>query len=778
MKIVCVGGGPAGLYLAILMKKADPAHRITVVERNQPSDTFGFGVVFSDQTLSYLREADADSHAQITRQFAHWDDIAIHYRGELVTSTGHGFCGLSRQALLAILQQRGQELGVELRFEQELHGSDLDRYKDADLLLGTDGLNSTVRTHYEQEFGPQIDLRPNRFVWLGTTFPFKAFTFYFKQNAHGLWRVHAYRYAKDAPAGEPQSTFILECTDETFQRSGLSATDEAGTLAYCEQLFRDELAGHRLLNNRSIWRRFPTVRCHRWHYRNIALLGDAVHTAHFSIGSGTKLALEDAIALHDALRQHPDIATALAAYEAARRPVVESLQRAAQTSLEWFENTERYTGLPPLQFAFSLLTRSLRLTHENLRLRDPALIQRVDEQCAQAAVAQLGAAAPQANPATDRAPPCPMTTPAVRAKAPPPMFTKFRLRELTLANRVVVSPMCQYSAEDGDIAEWHLVHLGSRAVGGAGLVIAEMTDVSREGRITPGCAGLYAPEHATSWARVTTFVHRYSEAKVGIQLGHAGRKGATRILWEGEDVPLPASEAWPLLAASPLAWAPGSQLPRPMERADMDAVIADFVRATELAIEAGFDLIEVHMAHGYLLAGFLSPLTNQRRDEYGGSLENRARFPLEVLRAVRAVWPPERPLSVRISATDWAPGGTAAGESVATARLLKAAGADIVAVSTGQTIPGARPMYGRLFQTPFAEQIRLEAAIPTIAVGMISSYTDVNSIITAGRADLVALARAHLYDPYWTRHAAAEQEYELAWPQQYRSVARFRPRLK
>jgi len=784
MKIVCVGGGPAGLYLAILMKKADPAHRITVLERNQPSDTFGFGVVFSDQTLSYLREADADSYAQITRQFAHWDDIAIHYRGELLTSTGHGFCGLSRQALLSILQQRCQELGVELRFEQELHGSDLERYKDADLLLGTDGLNSTVRTHYEQEFGPQIDLRPNRFVWLGTTFPFAAFTFYFKENAHGLWRVHAYRYAPDAPAGEPQSTFIVECTDETFRRSGLSATDEAGTLAYCEELFRSELAGHRLLNNRSIWRRFPTVRCHRWHYRNIALLGDAVHTAHFSIGSGTKLALEDAIALHDALRHHPDIATALSAYEAARRPVVESLQRAAQTSLEWFENTERYTGLPPLQFAFSLLTRSLRLTHENLRLRDPALIKRVDEQCAQAAATQLATAEPQADPAIDRALPCahaphsPMTTPAVRAAAPPPMFTQFRLRGLTLVNRVVVSPMCQYSADDGDIDDWHLVHLGSRAVGGAGLVIAEMTDVSREGRITPGCAGLYTPAHATRWARVTEFVHRYSQAKIGIQLGHAGRKGATRLLWEGEDLPLPADESWPLLAASPLPWAPGSQIPRPMDRADMDAVTRDFVRATELAVEAGFDLIELHMAHGYLLASFLSPLTNQRRDEYGGSLENRARFPLSVLRAIRAVWPAERPLSVRISATDWAPGGTAAGEAVATARLLKAAGADIVAVSTGQTIPGAKPAYGRLFQTPFAEQIRLEAAIPTIAVGMISSYTDVNSIVAAGRADLVALARAHLYDPYWTRHAAAEQEYEVSWPQQYRSVARYRPRLK
>lgn len=773
MKIVCVGGGPAGLYLAILMKKQDPSHHITVVERNQPSDTFGFGVVFSDQTLSYLREADAQSHEQIIRQFAHWDDIAIHYRGELITSTGHGFCGLSRQVLLDILQRRCRELGVELRFEQELRASDLAAYRDADLLLGTDGLNSVVRAAYEAEFEPQIDLRPNRFVWLGTTFPFSAFTFYFNGNAHGLWRVHAYRYAPDAPAGEPQSTFIVECTEETFRRSGLDPADEAATLAYCEQLFERELQGHRLLTNRSIWRRFPTVRCRRWHHRNIALLGDAAHTAHFSIGSGTKLALEDAIALHAALRQHADIPSALSAYEAARRPVVESLQRAAQTSLAWFENTERYTGLPPLQFAFSLLTRSLRLTHENLRVRDPDLVARVDSRCAQDAAQQSGVRPlPRSVPSPQSAPhPSP-------PPPPPPMFTPFRLRELTLHNRIVVSPMCQYSAQDGEIDDWHLVHLGSRAMGGAGLVIAEMTDVSAEGRITLGCAGLYTREHAARWARVAAFVHRYSDAKLGIQLGHAGRKGATCLIWEGEDRPLPEAESWPLLAPSPLPWAAHNQVPRQMDAADMAAVTQDFVRATELAITAGFDLIELHMAHGYLLASFLSPLTNQRQDEYGGSLPNRARFPLAVLRAVRARWPAERPISVRISATDWTPGGMQGEDAVALARLLKDAGADIVSVSTGQTAPGAKPAYGRLFQTPFAEQIRLEAQIPTIAVGMISSYPDVNSIIAAGRADLVALARAHLYDPYWTRHAAAEQEYEIPWPPQYRSVARYRPRLK
>ena len=775
MKIVCVGGGPAGLYLAILMKKQDPSHRITVVERNQPSDTFGFGVVFSDQTLSYLRDADAESFEQITRQFAHWDDIAIHYRGELITSTGHGFCGLSRQVLLDILQRRCRTLGVELRFEQELHPTDLATYHSADLLLGTDGVNSTVRAAYAEEFGPQIDLRPNRFVWLGTTFPFAAFTFYFKENAHGLWRVHAYRYAPHAAEGEPQSTFIVECTEETFRKSGLDPANEAATLAYCEQLFASELQGHRLYKNRSIWRSFPIIRCRRWHHRNIALLGDAAHTAHFSIGSGTKLALEDAIALHAALRQKTDIPLALAAYEAARRPAVESLQRAAQTSLMWFEDTERYTGLMPLQFAFSLLTRSLRLTHENLRVRDPELVERVNRRCAEVAALQVASAAEPEGAAPSTAAVA-VTPPGPRV--PPPMFTPFRLRELTLPNRIVVSPMCQYSAQDGAIDDWHLVHLGSRAMGGAGLVIAEMTDISAEGRITPGCAGLYTREHAAGWARVADFVHRRSDAKLGIQLGHAGRKGATHLIWEGEDRPLPEAQSWPLLAPSALAWSAHNQVPRPMDAADMEAVIKDYVRATELAVEAGFDLIELHMAHGYLLASFLSPLTNHRQDEYGGSLQNRARFPLAVLRAIRAKWPAERPISVRISATDWMEGGMQGHDAVALAVLLKAAGADIVAVSTGQTVPGAKPAYGRLFQTPFAEQIRLEAQVPTIAIGMISSYPDVNSIIAAGRADLVALARAHLYDPYWTRHAAAEQEYEIPWPPQYRSVARYRPRLK
>ena len=772
MNITCVGGGPAGLYLAILMKKANPHSRITVIERNGPQDTFGFGVVFSDQTLLHLREADAPTYDAITQRFAHWDDIAVHFGqpGQVITSTGHGFSGLSRQVLLDILQARCQELGVQLQFNRDLKPGELEALRQScDLLVGSDGLNSLVRTHYESAFGLQLDLRPNRFVWLGTTFPFPAFTFYFKENQHGLWRVHAYRYAHDVPEGQPQSTFIVECTGDTFARSGLAEGDEQATLAYCEALFAAELGGHKLACNRSLWRRFPVVRCQRWQHQNVVLLGDAVHTAHFSIGSGTKLALEDSIALRDALLAHSGVPAALASYEAARRPVVESLQRAAQTSLEWFENTERYVHLPPEQFAFSLLTRSLRVTHENLRLRDAELLRRVDTLCASQAAAQSGVdpAAPAETPAA-----------AATSAPPPPMFTPFRLRELVLENRVVVAPMCQYSAEDGTVDDWHLVHLGSRAIGGAGLVLTEMTGISREGRISPGCAGLYRPEHVTGWQRIVRFVHQHSAAKIGLQLGHAGRKAATRLFWEGDNQPLPAAQAWPIVAASPLPYFPGSQVPAELDTAGMSQVIADYVRATHLAQEAGFDLIEVHMAHGYLLGSFLSPLTNLRSDEFGGSQAARARFPLQVLRAVRAAWPKERPISVRISATDWLPGGMTGAEAVVLARWLKEAGADIISVSTGQTMPQARPAYGRLFQTPYAEQIRLEANVPTIAVGMISSYSDVNSIIAAGRADLVALARAHLYDPYWTHHAAAEQDHPLPWPHPYGSVSQYKLRMK
>jgi len=749
MKIVSIGGGPAGLYFAILMKRANPANEVVVYERNQPDDTFGFGVVFSDATLGGFADADRPTYDAILASFAHWDDIDIHYRGAVVTSTGHGFCGMSRQRLLTIFQDRCRELGVELRFGVEV--PDPAEFADADLVFAADGVNSKVRERYADHFQPDIDWRPNKFAWLGTSFPFKAFTFYFKENEHGLWRVHAYRYEEGA------STFIVECTAETFERCGLDGASEDDTIAYMERLFVDELQGHPLKKNRSVWRNFPTIAIGRWTKDNIVLAGDAVHTAHYSIGSGTKLAMEDAIALRDAIVREPDLPTALRSYEQQHRPAVESLQRAAQVSLEWFENTERYMKLEPTQFAASLLTRSLRVTHDNLKLRDAEFGNRVESWFAAAAAEQSGRDVPS-------------------DPAPPPMFTPFKLRDLVIDNRVAVSPMCMYSADDGTVGDWHMVHLGSRAVGGAGLIIAEMTNVSAEGRISPGCAGLYKDEHTAAWKRIVDFVHANSAAKIGVQLGHAGRKGSTKRLWEGHDEPLDEGN-WPLLAASPLPYKPNSQIPKQMDRADMDRVRDEHVRAAQRADAAGFDLLELHCAHGYLLASFISPLTNRRTDEYGGDLTDRARYPLEVFDAVRAVWPAGKPMSVRISATDWADGGLTGEDAVALARMFKARGCDIIDVSTGQTVAEQQPSYGRLYQTPFSDRIRLEAEIPTMTVGNIKSYTDCNSILTAGRADMVVMARAHLCDPYLARHAAKASGFDMEWPKQYVAAASFEPRF-
>ena len=774
MRIVCVGGGPGGLYFATLMKKADPRHEITVLERNRADDTFGFGVVFSDATMAGIAEADSEAYGEIARQLVHWDDIEVNYRGERITSTGHGFSGMSRHTLLRVLQEQAQAVGVLLEYEREI--ASLDALSGADLIVASDGANSTVRRLLAADVGTAVDLRPNRFVWLGTTKPFPAFTFYFRRNEHGLWRVHAYQYAPG------HSTFIVECREETWRAAGMDRASEAETAAFLEQLFAEELAGHRLITNRSIWRQFPTIRTEPWSSGNVVLLGDAAHTAHFSVGSGTRMAMEDAVALRDALVgggadasrvgagfsgavtpadqvgagfSRP-ITAALQAYEAARRPQVESLQRAAQASLQWFEDTERYMDLDPVQFTFSLLTRSLRITHEDLRERDPAFLARVDASVAQQAAAQTRRHVPAA----------------------PPMFTPFRLRDVVIPNRVVVSPMCQYVADDGTVGDWHMVHLGSRAIGGAGLVMAEMTDVSREARISVGCAGLYKPEHAAAWKRVVDFVHRESPAKIGIQLGHAGRKGATKRLWEGDNEPLPDGQ-WPLVSASPIPYFPDrSPVPREMTRADMDDAIADYRHAAELARDAGFDLLELHMAHGYLLASFISPLTNTRADDYGGCLANRMRFPLEIFDACRAVWPDGKPMSARISAVDWAPGGMEPDDAVEVARLLKAHGCDVVDVSAGQTVPDQRPTYGRLFQTPFADRIRHDVGVATMAVGNISSYMDVNTIVAAGRADLCLLARAHLFDPYWTRHAAYMLGYALPWPDPYRSVERYNPRFE
>lgn len=751
MKVVAVGGGPAGLYLAILLKKSDPAREVVVLERNPPDATYGFGVVFSDATLGALADADPESHAAISDAFHHWDDIDVHYRGEVLTSTGHGFAGVERRRLLDILAARARDLGVDLRY-----GEDVDDpatlAAGADLLVAADGVNSAVRDAGPHAFSPAVEAHPNRFVWLGTTVPFPSFKFYFKWDDHGLWRVHAYRYADDA------STFIVETTAETLERSGLAAAAEADTLAFCESLFAEELSGHRLIANRSIWRSFPTLTCASWHRGRTVLIGDAAHTAHFSVGSGTRMAMEDAISLARAIDAGGDVEAALAAYEAERRPDVESLQRAARASLQWFEGTERYWGQEPLQFAFNLLTRSLRITHEDLKARDPAFTTRVDRWFAETAAAQSGAEVPLDPP-------------------PPPLFTPFRLGGLRLENRVVVSAMCQYRAEDGSPDDWHFVHLGSRAVGGAGLVIAEMTDVSREARISPGCAGLYLRRHVDEWRRIVDFVHRHSYAKIGIQLGHAGRKASTKLSWEGDSEPLEEG-GWETLAPSPLPWFPHSPVPRPMTRDDMDAVVDDFARAAGMADEAGFDLLEVHMAHGYLLASFISPATNRRDDEYGGTLANRMRFPLEALDAVRAAWPAQKPLSVRISAVDWVPDGMSIDDSVEVARMLAGHGVDLIDVSAGQTVPHQRPVYGRQFQTPFADRIRHEVGIATMAVGNISSYMDVNTILAAGRADLCAMARAHLWDPYWTRNAAWRLGWKLPWPDPYSSLDNYTPRFE
>lgn len=747
------------------MKRSGPAHDVIVLERNRPGDTYGFGVVFSDATLEELAAADRESYEAITRSFHHWDDIDIHYRGHRLTSTGHGFSGLARATLLEVLESRARELGVDLRCGVEVESEEA--YADADLVLAADGVNSRMRDRHAGAFGPRVDLRPNRFVWLGTTKPFPAFTFHFRETEHGLWRVHAYQYRPGGTGEEAVSTFIVEATEATWRAAGMDAASEEETVAFLEDTFREELDSHRLIANRSVWRSFPTVRNRSWRHGNIVLVGDAAHSAHFSIGSGTRLAMIDAISLHESLLAHDlAVAPALEAYETARRPEVESVQRAAQASLEWFEGTERFLETEPAQFAFNLITRSLRITHSNLALRDPEFTARVDRWFAERAAAGAAARA-GASPPGNVAP----------GPAPPPLLAPFRLRELELKNRVVVSAMCQYSAEDGTPDDWHLVNLGSRAIGGAGLVMSEMTDVSREGRISLGCTGMYAPAHVGAWRRIVDFVHRHSDAAIGMQLGHAGRKASTRLSWEGDNEPLEEG-GWPIMAASPVPWFEHSPVPREMTRRDMDRVTAEFRRAAEMSEEAGFDLLEVHFAHGYLLASFISPLTNLREDEYGGDVDGRLRFPLEVLAAVRSTWPAEKPISVRISAVDWAEGGMTADGAVEVARRLKDAGVDIIDVSAGQTVPWQEPVYGRQYQTPFSDRIRHEAGIATMAVGNISSFMDVNTILAAGRADLCCLARAHLWDPYWTRHAAYASGAPIPWPPQYSSLDGYTPRFE
>ena len=766
MRVAIVGGGPGGLFLAALLRRGRTRHEVTVWERNRIEDTFGFGVVFSEATEGAVADADPELQRAMAGQVARWGGIDVHFGGAVITSSGHGFSGISRRTLLQMLSDRARALGAVLREQSEAPPVDelLDTH---DVVVAADGVNSGIREARREQFGTTVDLRPNRFVWLGTSRPFPAFTFTFRRNAHGLWRAHAYEYARG------ESTFIVETTDAAWRSAGLENATEADTLAYCEALFSADLGRHRLVANRSLWRQFPTVRNTRWADGRLVLLGDAAHTAHFSIGSGTRLAMEDAIALARHLEEGSAPREALAAYETERRPGVESVQRAAQASLEWFEAAERYQELEPIQFAYSLLTRSLRIDHENLRLRDPHFVERVERWYAGRAFDQVTS---HESRVTSRDLAVLTRDSRLATRGPlPPMLTPFRLRDLVIPNRVVVSPMSQYSAVDGMPNDWHLVHLGSRVVGGAGLVICEMTDVSAEGRISPACPGLWRDDQAAAWRRITDFVHA-QDGLIGVQLGHAGRKAATKRIWEGDNQPL-AEGAWPIMSASPVPWKPENQVPREMTRADMDRVRDEFAAAAHRALEAGFDLLELHLAHGYLLASFISPLTNRRSDEYGGTLENRMKFPLEVVRAVRAAWPAERPLTARISATDWHPDGISADESVEVARLLARAGVDAVDVSAGQTTPDQRPVYGRAYQTPFADRIRHEAGVATMAVGNISTHQDVNAILAAGRADLVLMARAHLWDPYWTRHAAHALGHPLPWPPQYRTLDAYNPRV-
>jgi anthraniloyl-CoA monooxygenase len=743
MKIVCLGGGPAGLYFSILAKKASPSWDITVVERNRPDSTFGWGVVFSDKTMGGFRDADRETHAKITKSFRHWDDIDVYFKGRKFTSGGHGFCGIARMKLLQILQQRAAGLGIKLVFETEV--TDPQQYsRDNDLVIASDGAASITRRKFEEFLKPNIQVRKNRFIWLGSRKKLDAFTFDFKETEWGWFNLHAYRFDED------WSTFIVETPEENWRQAGIDKMDQPQSIAFCEKLFAERLDGNPLISNAkhltgsAVWLKFNRVLCEKWHHKNIVLIGDAAHTAHFSIGSGTKLAMEDAMSLARVLLDHSGpVGDALQRYQEEREIEALKLQSAARNRMEWFEQVERYVHLEPEQFTYSLLTGSQRIGHENLKLRDSHYVNGVEKWFA-------------ARSGIDR--------------AIPPMFTTFAVRGVSLKNRVIVSPMATYMADHGVPNDFHLVHFGARAMGGAAMVFTEMTCVSPDARITPACLGMWNDDQMNAWKRVVNYVHRYADAKMALQLGHSGRKGSTRRGWEGIDQPLESGN-WPLISASPLPYIDGvSQTPHEATRADMDRIRADFVAATQRGAAAGFDWLEVHCAHGYLLSSFISPLTNIRTDEYGGSLENRCRYPLEVFKAMRQAWPSDKPMSVRISANDWVPGGITPEDATEVARLFCAAGADMMDCSSGQVSRAEKPVYGRMFQVPFSDRIRNEVGIPTIAVGNIFEGDHVNTIIAAGRADLCAIARPHLADPAWTFHEAAKQGYtDVRWPDQYLS---------
>ncbi len=754
MKIVCLGGGPAGLYLAICMKLQNPSHEVQLYERNRPDDTFGWGVVFSDQTVENLTQADPVSARRIIDEFIHWDMIDCHFKGEVQRSDGHGFIGLGRKRMLQMLHERCRELGVELHFEAEFSPEDVNtRFADADVIVAADGLNSKIRNSDLETFECEIDVRSNKFVWLGTKQTFRdAFTFIFEETEHGWIWAHAYQFDQDT------STFIVECNPDVYDAFGFEHMSHQESAETCRRIFAAYLDGHELLTNSahirgSAWINFPAVLCRNWVKDDrIVLIGDAAHTAHFSIGSGTKLGLEDAISLAQHLNSGVSVPEALHAYQAEREVDALRLQSSARNAMVWFENVPRYArAFEPRQFYYSMLTRSQRVSHENLRLRDKAWLEGMEKHLARQVLGEQ----------------C--------DEAIPPMFLPWKLRDMSLINRVVVSPMSMYSAVDGLPDDWHLVHYGSLAKGGAGLVYTEMTDVSPEGRITPGCAGIWNDEQEAAWTRIVDFVHRHTKARFAMQLGHAGAKGATKEPWKWDpailDEPLPAAEQWPLLSASALPYDTYSPVPEAITRQQMDMVRDQFVESTQRAARAGFDMLELHAAHGYLISAFITPVQNKRTDEYGGSLENRLRYPLEVFRAMRAVWPADRPMSVRISAHDWmGEDGNTDDDAVAIARAFRDAGADIIDVSSGQVSHAAKPLPGRMFQTPLSDRIRNEGGMATMAVGNIYELDHVNSIIAAGRADLVCLARPHLADPNWTLRAAAEMGFRgtgVAEPHQY-----------
>ncbi|MGE5064770.1 MAG: bifunctional salicylyl-CoA 5-hydroxylase/oxidoreductase [Myxococcales bacterium] len=744
MKIACIGGGPAGLYFAISMKLRDPSHEIEIFERNAPGVTFGWGVVFSDLTVDNITKNDPASAKIITEEFAHWDDIDVRIRGECITSSGHGFIGIGRKRLLEILQERARELGVVLHFNAECDPAD-PKWGDYDLVIASDGANSRFRDATPEAFGVDIDVRKNKFVWLGTSKVFEAFTFAFEETEHGWIWAHAYRFALDC------STFIVECSEDTWRSFGFDRMTQDESIAACEKLFAKYLDGYSLQSNAShlvgsaAWLNFRRIKCERWATGNVILLGDAAHTAHFSIGSGTKLALEDAIKLAEVLnRPGLSLEAARDEYQAERNLEVLKLQNSARNSTEWFETLDRYLHFEPVQFAYSLLTRSQRISHENLRLRDREWLEGVERWFWKRA------------------------TNGRSNKTAPPMFAPFTMRDMTVENRITVSPMAMYSAVDGTPNDFHFVHLGERALGGAGLVFTEMTCVSPEGRISPGCTGMWNDEHVPAWKRIVDFVHANSKAKICLQLGHSGGKGSTKLGWEGNDVPLDDGN-WPVMSASDVPWSPVNQVPKPMTREDMDTVRDQFVAAVRMGLECGFDMVELHAAHGYLLSSFITPLQNTRTDEYGGSLENRLRYPLEVFAAMRAAWPSDRPMSIRISATDWAgENGITPDDAVEIGEAFAREGADLIDVSAGQTWAEQQPVYGRMFQTPFSDKIRNEGRLATMAVGNIYEPDHANSILAAGRADLVALARPHLVDPFWTLRAAAALDYrDVYCPPQY-----------